>query len=164
MIAATVHPNVSSLDFCPFSAFVLDDFGGAEFPLSSSFDYYPFETLNQRWKGNEKLLVVRRFLRNLLRSFFSSFELLDFSSLKPSAVNFEPGEICFLRPCVVPEKSNAIIGVVTTGIECLPSSCDGLTGPDDHRPMISTDRLAVRGTLGNQAGPSGAPAGRSPCP
>ncbi|KZV33289.1 hypothetical protein F511_05412 [Dorcoceras hygrometricum] len=39
--------------------------------------------------------------------------------------------------CVVPEKSNAIIGVVTVGFECLPSSCDGLTGPKDHGPMIS---------------------------
>ncbi|KZV49598.1 hypothetical protein F511_23629 [Dorcoceras hygrometricum] len=39
---------------------------------------------------------------------------------------------------VVSEKSNAIVGVVTTGFECLPPSCDGLTGPDDHGPMIST--------------------------
>ncbi|KZV39435.1 hypothetical protein F511_33490 [Dorcoceras hygrometricum] len=39
---------------------------------------------------------------------------------------------------VVPEKSNAIIEVVTTGFECLPPRCDGLTGPDDHGPMIST--------------------------
>ncbi|KZV46812.1 hypothetical protein F511_35336 [Dorcoceras hygrometricum] len=39
--------------------------------------------------------------------------------------------------CVVPEKSNAIIGVVTAGFECLPPSCDGLTGPEDHGPMIS---------------------------
>ncbi|KZV21996.1 hypothetical protein F511_41367 [Dorcoceras hygrometricum] len=30
--------------------------------------------------------------------------------------------------------SNAIIGVVTTGFEC-----HGLTGFDDHGPMISTD-------------------------
>ncbi|KZV45373.1 hypothetical protein F511_18331 [Dorcoceras hygrometricum] len=26
---------------------------------------------------------------------------------------------------------------MTTGYECLPPSCDGLTGPDDHGPMIS---------------------------
>ncbi|KZV42330.1 hypothetical protein F511_40768 [Dorcoceras hygrometricum] len=39
--------------------------------------------------------------------------------------------------CVVPEKSNAIIGVVTTGFECLPPSCDGMTGSEDHGPMIS---------------------------
>ncbi|KZV15822.1 hypothetical protein F511_26904 [Dorcoceras hygrometricum] len=64
--------------------------------------------------------------------------------------------------CVVPEKSNAIIGVVTTGFECLPSSCDGLTGPKDHGPMIS--RLMHRGSSGNQAGQSGTPAGRSPFP
>ncbi|KZV34142.1 hypothetical protein F511_15261 [Dorcoceras hygrometricum] len=37
----------------------------------------------------------------------------------------------------MPEKSNAIIGVVTTGFECLPPSCDGLTGSEDHGPMIS---------------------------
>ncbi|KZV31485.1 hypothetical protein F511_36651 [Dorcoceras hygrometricum] len=30
-----------------------------------------------------------------------------------------------------------------TGFECLPPSCDGLTGPDDHGPMISTGLLAV---------------------
>ncbi|KZV53609.1 hypothetical protein F511_12000 [Dorcoceras hygrometricum] len=57
--------------------------------------------------------------------------------------------------CVVPEKSNAIIGVMTAGFECLPSSCDGLTGPGDHGPMISTGLFAVRGSSGNQAGQSG---------
>ncbi|KZV39413.1 hypothetical protein F511_33970 [Dorcoceras hygrometricum] len=60
------------------------------------------------------------------------------------------------------KESNAIVGVVTTGFECLPPSCDGLTGPDDHGPMIS--RLIDRGTTGNQAGPSGSSAGRSPRP
>ncbi|KZV35508.1 serine/threonine-protein kinase ATM [Dorcoceras hygrometricum] len=44
--------------------------------------------------------------------------------------------ITLLR-CVVPEKSNAIIGVVTTGFECLPPSYDGLTGSEYHGPMIS---------------------------
>ncbi|KZV51506.1 zinc finger BED domain-containing protein RICESLEEPER 2-like [Dorcoceras hygrometricum] len=44
---------------------------------------------------------------------------------------------------IVPEKSNAIVEAVTTGYECLPPSCDGLTGPDDHGPMIS--RLIDRG-------------------
>ncbi|KZV48336.1 hypothetical protein F511_24442 [Dorcoceras hygrometricum] len=63
---------------------------------------------------------------------------------------------------VVPEKSNAIVGVVTTGFECLPPSCDGLTGPDDHGPMIS--RLIDRGVSGNLAGQSGSSAGRSPHP
>ncbi|KZV38570.1 hypothetical protein F511_04275 [Dorcoceras hygrometricum] len=62
-----------------------------------------------------------------------------------------------LLRCVVPEKSNAIIGVVTAGFECLPPSCDGLTGPDDHGQMISTGRLAVHGSSGSQAGQSGAP-------
>ncbi|KZV32663.1 receptor-like protein 12 [Dorcoceras hygrometricum] len=65
-------------------------------------------------------------------------------------------------PALVSEKSNAIVGVVTTGFECLPPSCDGLTGPDDHGPMVS--RLIDRGALGNQAGQSGSSAGRSPHP
>ncbi|KZV55548.1 dystroglycan-like [Dorcoceras hygrometricum] len=38
---------------------------------------------------------------------------------------------------IVPEKSNAIVEAVTTGYESLSPSCDGLTGPDDHGPMIS---------------------------
>ncbi|KZV31472.1 exopolygalacturonase [Dorcoceras hygrometricum] len=46
-------------------------------------------------------------------------------------------DIASVTRCVVPEKSNAIIGVVTTGFECLPPSCDGLTGSEDHGPMIS---------------------------
>ncbi|KZV19955.1 ArfGap/RecO-like zinc finger domain-containing protein [Dorcoceras hygrometricum] len=72
-----------------------------------------------------------------------------------------------LRPAdrvVMPEKSNAIIGVVTIGFECLPPSCDGLTDPDDHGPMISTGRFDVRGSSGNQAGQSGGSADRSPFP
>ncbi|KZV28727.1 ABC transporter G family member 22 [Dorcoceras hygrometricum] len=82
------------------------------------------------------------------------------------------GSVCNISRClsvdlyrvgyVVPEKSNAIVGVVTTGFECLPPSCDGLTGPDDHGPMIS--RLIDRGVSGNQAGPSGSSVGRSPHP
>ncbi|KZV41226.1 hypothetical protein F511_42049 [Dorcoceras hygrometricum] len=66
-----------------------------------------------------------------------------------------------INRCVV-HRSNAIIGAVTTGYECLPPSCDGLTGPDDHGPMIS--RLIDRGASGNQAGQSGSSAGRSPRP
>ncbi|KZV44739.1 hypothetical protein F511_37832 [Dorcoceras hygrometricum] len=62
----------------------------------------------------------------------------------------------------IAELSNAIVGVVTTGFECLPPSCDGLTGPDDHGPMISW--LIDRGVSGNQAGPSGSSVGRSPHP
>ncbi|KZV34473.1 hypothetical protein F511_34014 [Dorcoceras hygrometricum] len=49
-----------------------------------------------------------------------------------------------INRCVV-HQSNAIIGAVTTGYECLPPSCDGLTGPDDHGPMIS--RLIDRGDM-----------------
>ncbi|KZV38866.1 AMP-dependent synthetase and ligase superfamily protein [Dorcoceras hygrometricum] len=89
-------------------AFVLDDVGGAEFPLFSSFDRYPFEALNRRWRRSAKLLCLRAV-----------------KSVVP------------LLLCVVPEKSNAIIGVVTTGFECLPPSCDGLKGSEDHGPMIS---------------------------
>ncbi|KZV56185.1 hypothetical protein F511_24002 [Dorcoceras hygrometricum] len=71
-------------------------------------------------------------------------------------------QVTVARAGVVPEKSNAIVGVVTTGFECLTPSCDGLTGPDDHGPMIS--RLIDRGALGNQAGQSGSSAGRCPHP
>ncbi|KZV22047.1 putative receptor-like protein kinase [Dorcoceras hygrometricum] len=42
--------------------------------------------------------------------------------------------ICCEQPLM--SVSNAIIGVVTTGFECLPPSCDGLTGSEDHGPMI----------------------------
>ncbi|KZV41777.1 hypothetical protein F511_17146 [Dorcoceras hygrometricum] len=70
--------------------------------------------------------------------------------------------IDWYESAVVSEKSNAIVGVVTTGFECLPPSCDGLTGPDDHGPMISW--LIDRGVSGNQAGPSGSSVGRSPHP
>ncbi|KZV47836.1 hypothetical protein F511_38695 [Dorcoceras hygrometricum] len=89
-------------------AFVLDDFGGAELPLLSSFDLYPFEALNRRWIRSAKLLCLRAV-----------------KSVVP------------LLLCVVPENSNAIIGVVTTGFECLSPSCDGLTGSEDHGLMIS---------------------------
>ncbi|KZV34618.1 hypothetical protein F511_20183 [Dorcoceras hygrometricum] len=60
------------------------------------------------------------------------------------------------------EFSNAIVEAVTTGYESLSPSCDGLTGPDDHGPMIS--RLIDHGALGNQAGQSVSSAGRSPHP
>ncbi|KZV47122.1 hypothetical protein F511_25468 [Dorcoceras hygrometricum] len=72
--------------------------------------------------------------------------------------------------CVVPEKSNDIIGVVTARFECLPPSRDGLTSPDDHGPMISTGDWLLglccpfAGSSGNQAGQSGGSAGRSPFP
>ncbi|KZV40741.1 hypothetical protein F511_14781 [Dorcoceras hygrometricum] len=38
--------------------------------------------------------------------------------------------------CVVSEKSNGIIGVVTIGFKCLPPSCDGLTGSEDHDQLF----------------------------
>ncbi|KZV58418.1 peroxidase 1-like [Dorcoceras hygrometricum] len=43
----------------------------------------------------------------------------------------EPNNRGKANRCVV-QQYNAIIGAVTTGYECLPPSCDGLTGPDDH--------------------------------
>ncbi|KZV49540.1 proline-rich protein 1-like [Dorcoceras hygrometricum] len=75
-----------------------------------------------------------------------SFDCYQLESLRQ---RFEGSrKICVLvefpLQCVVPEKSNAIIGVVTVGFECLPPSCDGLTGPDDHGSMISDRRFAVR--------------------
>ncbi|KZV30517.1 hypothetical protein F511_30912 [Dorcoceras hygrometricum] len=109
--------SVPEDDFAYFRRFplipavVLSVVGSAELPSFSSFDYYPFEAV----------------------------ERLEEESLPgPSAVNFRSQEgSVSIRPCVVPEKSNAIIGVVTTGFEFLPPSCDGLTGSEDHGPMIS---------------------------
>ncbi|KZV54198.1 5-epiaristolochene 1,3-dihydroxylase-like [Dorcoceras hygrometricum] len=92
----------------------------------------------------------------------TQFVVIVAQRLEGSDVSFE-GEICWLKRvdtrasgkstrvhsavndedrrklvvCVVPEKSNAIIGVVTAGFERLPPSCDGLRGSEDHGPMIS---------------------------
>ncbi|KZV21256.1 hypothetical protein F511_25283 [Dorcoceras hygrometricum] len=54
--------------------------------------------------------------------------------------------------------SNAIIGVVTTGFECLPPSCDGLTGSEDHGPMFSPVDTPC-GIFRYQGGQSGGSAG-----
>ncbi|KZV35509.1 hypothetical protein F511_34041 [Dorcoceras hygrometricum] len=88
-------------------AFVFDDFGSAGFLVSCSVDCYSLE-------------VVER--------------LVEFQGV--SAVFAEPGEIWLPRPCVVPEKSNTIIGVVTVGFERLPLSCDGLTGSEEKSNTI----------------------------
>ncbi|KZV19333.1 hypothetical protein F511_22113 [Dorcoceras hygrometricum] len=77
-----------------------------------------------------------------------------FDKLKRCVSRFAPSTsrerlLCDMRcdwmtsRCVEPIKSNAIIGVVTAKCERLPLGCDGLTGPDDHGPMIS--RLIHRG-------------------
>ncbi|KZV27954.1 L-type lectin-domain containing receptor kinase I.9-like [Dorcoceras hygrometricum] len=70
----------------------------------------------------------------------------DFSSATAVCIRFDNQIGCHVvtgRRIGRAEKSNAIVGAVTTGYECLPPSCDGLTGLDDHGPMIS--RLIDRG-------------------
>ncbi|KZV42295.1 hypothetical protein F511_42164 [Dorcoceras hygrometricum] len=91
------------------------------------------------WEGAKLTVDLEMLTWEEFKRIFSSREscrdcrsrrkLTCFSCLCPTFVN--------LLRCVVPEKSNAIIGVVTTGFECLPPSCDGLTGSEDHGPMIS---------------------------
>ncbi|KZV39639.1 mitochondrial carrier [Dorcoceras hygrometricum] len=182
--SVSVLLNAGEVRFPSFPAFVLDDFGGAELPLFSSFDRYPFEALNRRWRRSAKLLclrAVKSVVPLLLFPSFPAFVLDDFGGTElPLFSSFDryPFEalnrrwrrsaklLCLravksvvpLLLCVVPEKSNAIIGVVTTVFECLPPSCDELMGSEDHGPMISSD------LSGNQAGSSGVPAGRSPFP
>ncbi|KZV22252.1 hypothetical protein F511_35076 [Dorcoceras hygrometricum] len=114
---------------------------GAELPETCSFDYYQLERLRQRFEGSRRFYVLVNFSLPIEKNLYSA--LLSFW-------------MCRAR------KVQPIIGVVTARFECLPPSCDGLTGPDDHGPMISTGRLAVRGSSGNQSGPSGEPADRSP--
>ncbi|KZV32286.1 hypothetical protein F511_21679 [Dorcoceras hygrometricum] len=136
------------------SSFRSSDVSRAELPSFSSFDYYPFEAVERFEEESVKLLVYEDFWRNVIAHPLALFEpsakilatLYIFQLPGPSALNCRSQEgSVSLRPCVVPEKSNAIIGVVTAGFECLPPSCDGLAGPDDHGPMISTGELAVRG-------------------
>ncbi|KZV41310.1 hypothetical protein F511_21834 [Dorcoceras hygrometricum] len=121
---------------------VLSVVGSAELPSFSSFDYYPFEAVERLEEESVKLLVYEDFWRNLTAHPLALFEPFDnlyrFQLPGPSAVNCRSKEgSVSIRPCIVPEKSNAIIGVVTTGFECLPPSCDGLSGSEDHGPMIS---------------------------
>ncbi|KZV48051.1 hypothetical protein F511_24496 [Dorcoceras hygrometricum] len=89
--------------------------------------------------GSLELLAFEFFGRELVAGREFCRALFKLVSLRESVA--ELLELCLLLSRImpfVPEKSNAIIGVVTTGSECLPPSCDGLTGPDLHGPMIST--------------------------
>ncbi|KZV50278.1 chromatin structure-remodeling complex protein SYD-like [Dorcoceras hygrometricum] len=43
----------------PLPAVILSDFGGAGISVICSFDCYPFEALNQRWRRSAKLLCPR---------------------------------------------------------------------------------------------------------
>ncbi|KZV20440.1 hypothetical protein F511_39443 [Dorcoceras hygrometricum] len=70
------------------------------------------------------------FMSTLVNGTVAGDRWIERSGFVVSSENYS----CVMRSA----DSNAIIGVVTTGFECLPPSCDGLTGPDDHGPMIST--------------------------
>ncbi|KZV37593.1 beta-sesquiphellandrene synthase-like [Dorcoceras hygrometricum] len=115
------------------------------------FDYCPFEAVERLEEESVKLLVYEDFWRNL--------------TAHPLAL-FEPFgcEIWLILMAVFALIDDLIESHVVTGrqmcrarkvqryhrsgdcrIRVSPSSCDGLTGPDDHGPMISTGRLAVRG-------------------
>ncbi|KZV48712.1 hypothetical protein F511_19252 [Dorcoceras hygrometricum] len=95
-----------------------------------------------------KLLVYEDFWRNLIERSLIVVRFWIFSSREPlSCLRSQERSGCLGRElqrlvrtllrCVVPEKSDAIIGVVNAGVKRLPPSCDGLTGSEDHRPMIS---------------------------
>ncbi|KZV48438.1 hypothetical protein F511_17520 [Dorcoceras hygrometricum] len=110
-----------------------------------------------------RILVIPVGARHKCQQACSSTQQVVSLSWFPSQLETSSTTAAFCFPIDHPAAgSNAIVGVVTTGFECLPPSCDGLTGPDDHGPMIS--RLIDRGVSGNQAGPSGSSVGRSPHP
>ncbi|KZV44581.1 histone-lysine N-methyltransferase ATXR3 [Dorcoceras hygrometricum] len=131
--------------------FVFDDFYGAGFLVSCSVDCYSLDVVERLVEVSVKLLVYEDFWRKLIEHYLIVVRFwipgTDFQFQGVSAVFAELGEIWLPRPCVVPEKSNAIIGVVTTGFECLPSSCDGLTGSEDHGPMISPVDTSCRSVV-----------------
>ncbi|KZV22674.1 hypothetical protein F511_40522 [Dorcoceras hygrometricum] len=134
--------------FLSIPTFVFDDFGGAGFLVSCSVDCYSLEVVERIVEVSVKLLVYEDFWRNLIERslivvrfwIFSSSESLPYfpSQERSGCLGRELQRLVrTLLRCVVPEKSNAIIEVVTTGFECLPPSCDGLTGSEDHGTMIS---------------------------
>ncbi|KZV27649.1 ferric reduction oxidase 8, mitochondrial [Dorcoceras hygrometricum] len=116
------------------SAFVLDEIGGAGFLVSFSVDCYSLEVVERLVKVSVKLLVYEDFWRNLIERSLIVVRFWERSGCLGGELQ---RLVRTLLRCVVPEKSNAIIRVVTAGFERLPPSCDGLTGSEDHGPMIS---------------------------
>ncbi|KZV19284.1 laccase-14-like [Dorcoceras hygrometricum] len=148
VLGATLLISCWQRRFLSIPAFVFDDFGGAGFLVSCSVDCYSLEVVERLVEVSVKLLVYEDFWRNLIERslivvrfwIFSSRESLPClpSHERSGCLGSELQRLVrTLLRCVVPETSNAIIGVVTTGFECLPPSCDGLTGSEDHGPMIS---------------------------
>ncbi|KZV18330.1 hypothetical protein F511_19218 [Dorcoceras hygrometricum] len=117
----------------------------------SAVDFYSLEAVERLEEESVKLLVYEDFWRNLIERSLIVVRFwipgTDFSSRESlPCLPSQEGSGCLGRElqrlvrtllrCVVPEKSNAMIGVVTTGFECLPPSCVGLMGSEDHGPMI----------------------------
>ncbi|KZV48702.1 hypothetical protein F511_18326 [Dorcoceras hygrometricum] len=74
----------------------------------------------------------------LCNDFGEDREAADFFvQWKPIVIPLVPVPCCDWPTDELCLKSPTIIGVVTTGFECLPPSCDELTGSEDHGPMIS---------------------------
>ncbi|KZV40557.1 hypothetical protein F511_36085 [Dorcoceras hygrometricum] len=74
---------------------------------------------------NRRMYILTKYRELLIRKF-----------LEATKINFAPGDDLG-EPAGEFEESNAIVEAVTTGYESLSPSCDGLTGPDDHGPMVS---------------------------
>ncbi|KZV27973.1 hypothetical protein F511_06448 [Dorcoceras hygrometricum] len=96
------------LDLPSTSAIVWSKVGGAELGSLNPFDCYQLSDLSRLVGGERRNFSVREFLRQLIRDFLGSFELLDLSSQTVPAVFVEtsegadwrrlslssPGEIC----------------------------------------------------------------------
>ncbi|KZV28974.1 hypothetical protein F511_07534 [Dorcoceras hygrometricum] len=86
--------------------------------------------------------VLREKVIDEVDIFFNSFSFKKLANLKIEEIYAKEELVLSWAEadstrCVVPENSNAIIEVVTTGFERLPPICDGLTGSEDHGPIIS---------------------------
>ncbi|KZV40150.1 hypothetical protein F511_38575 [Dorcoceras hygrometricum] len=117
--------------------------GGAGFSWRNSLDCYQLQVGFVGVENIVSAVELEPFCRSETRQLFSFLELLGksfFSVLRSVlVVNTCVGvwNLSRVLPCVGPKKSNAIIGVVTIGFECLPPSYNGLMGSEDHGPMIS---------------------------
>ncbi|KZV31032.1 hypothetical protein F511_14972 [Dorcoceras hygrometricum] len=145
----TSRENRESERFLSIPAFVFDDFCGAGFLVSCSVDCYSLEVVERLVEVSVKLLVYEDFWRNLIERSLIFVRFWIFSSRES-------------LPCLPNQERSGCLGrelqrLVRTllrylrlevqryhrsgdiGFECLPPSCDGLTGSEDHGPMISQD-------------------------
>ncbi|KZV30267.1 hypothetical protein F511_39823 [Dorcoceras hygrometricum] len=120
--------------FLSITAFVFDDFGGAGFLVSCSVDCYSLEVVERLVEVSVKLLVYEDFWRNLIDRSLIVVRFWIFSSRE--SLPYFPSQ----------ERS-------------------GCLGRELQRLVRTLLRyLWLEGSSGNQAGPSGVPAGRSPFP